>query len=89
MAERGPDRRHDDADAVTHALDGHSFNDMFAHDGEFRAGDHMVVHDLYIVRVKNPTQVTEPHAWYEVLATVPAATGFPGRHRVQDAAIVW
>ncbi len=66
-----------DADAVVHALDGHGFSDMFAHSGEFRAADHMVVHDLYIVRVKPPAQLTEPHAWYEVLATIPAATAFP------------
>ena len=66
-----------DADAVVHTLDGHKFSDMFAHDGEFRAGDHAVVHDLYIVKVKPPAQVTEPHAWFDVLATVPAATAFP------------
>ena len=66
-----------DADAVVHALDGHKFTDMFAHDGEFRAGDHAVVHDLYIVKVKPAAQVTEPHAWFDVLATVPAATAFP------------
>lgn len=35
-----------DADAVTKALDGHRFDDMFAHGGEFRASDHAVVHDL-------------------------------------------
>ena len=65
-----------DAKAVAHALDGHKFDDMFAHGGEFRASDHMVVHDLYIVRVKTAAQLTEPHAWYEVLATVPGATAF-------------
>ncbi len=66
-----------DADAVVRALDGHRFTDMFAHDGEFRASDHAVVHDLYVVRVRPPAQLPEPHAWYEVLATVPAATAFP------------
>ncbi len=66
-----------EADAVVHALDGHRFDDMFARGGEFRASDHMVVHDLYVVRVKPSAQVTEPHAWFEVLATVPAATAFP------------
>ena len=66
-----------DADAVIHMLDGHKFNDMFANDGEFRASDHAVVHDLYIVKVKPSAQVTEPHAWFDVLATVPAATAFP------------
>jgi branched-chain amino acid transport system substrate-binding protein len=66
-----------DADAVIRTLDGHKFNDMFAHNGEFRASDHMVVHDLYIVKVKPVAQVTEPHAWFDVVATVPAATAFP------------
>ena len=41
-----------DADAVIRALDGHKFDDMFAHGGEFRASDHMVVHDLYVAKVK-------------------------------------
>ena len=66
-----------DADAVVKVLDGHSFDDVFAHAGEFRAADHMVVHDLYIVRVKPAAQLTEPHAWFDVLATVPAETAFP------------
>jgi branched-chain amino acid transport system substrate-binding protein len=60
-----------------HALDGHRFNDMFAHDGEFRASDHAVVHDLYVVKVKPSAALTEPHGWYDVLATIPAATAFP------------
>ena len=66
-----------DADAVVRALDGHKFEDMFAHAGEFRASDHAVVHDLSIVQVRSPAQLPEPHAWYNVLATVPAATAFP------------
>jgi branched-chain amino acid transport system substrate-binding protein len=66
-----------DADAVVRALDGHKFDDMFAHGGEFRASDHMVVHDLYIAKVKSPAQVTEPHGWFEILSTIPAATAFP------------
>jgi branched-chain amino acid transport system substrate-binding protein len=66
-----------DADAVIRTLDGHKFNDMFAHDGEFRASDHAVVHELYIVKVRPVDQLTEPHAWFDVLATVPAATAFP------------
>ena len=66
-----------DADAVIRALDGHKFEDAFAHGGEFRASDHMVVHDLYVVRVKPSAQLDMPHAWYEVLATVPAQQAFP------------
>jgi branched-chain amino acid transport system substrate-binding protein len=66
-----------DADAVVRALDGHKFNDIFAHSGEFRANDHMVVHDLYIAKVRSPAQVSEPHDWFEILSTIPAATAFP------------
>jgi branched-chain amino acid transport system substrate-binding protein len=66
-----------EADAVIRALDGHKFDDMFAHSGEFHASDHMVVHDLYIARVKSSAQVAEPHAWFEILSTIPAATAFP------------
>ena len=65
-----------DADAVVQALDGHGFDDMFAHHGEFRASDHAVIHDLYLVKVKPSAALTEPHAWYDVLATVPAQTAF-------------
>ncbi len=46
-----------DADAVSHALDGHRFSDMFARNAEFRAADHAVVHDLYVVRVRAPAQL--------------------------------
>ena len=63
------------ADDVVREVD--VFEDMFAHAGEFRASDHAVVHDLSIVQVRSPAQLPEPHAWYDVLATVPAATAFP------------
>ena len=66
-----------DADAVIRVLDGHKFDDVFAHGGEFRASDHMVVHDLYVAKVRASAELLEPHAWYNILATVPAATAFP------------
>jgi branched-chain amino acid transport system substrate-binding protein len=66
-----------DADAVIRVLDGHKFDDLFAHSGEFRASDHMVVHDLYVAKVRASAELPEPHAWYNILATVPAATAFP------------
>jgi branched-chain amino acid transport system substrate-binding protein len=66
-----------EADAVIRVLDGHKFNDLFAHSGEFRASDHMVVHDLYVAKVRASAELPEPHAWYNILATVPAATAFP------------
>jgi branched-chain amino acid transport system substrate-binding protein len=66
-----------DADAVIRALDGHKFDDMFAHNAEFRASDHMVVHDLYVAKVKSSAQLSEPHAWFDIVSTIPAATAFP------------
>jgi branched-chain amino acid transport system substrate-binding protein len=66
-----------DADAVIRALDGHKFNDMFAHNAEFRASDHMVVHDLYVAKVKSSAQLAEPHGWFDIVSTIPAATAFP------------
>jgi branched-chain amino acid transport system substrate-binding protein len=66
-----------DSDAVVHALDGHKFDDMFAHNGEIRASDHMVVHDLYIAKVKSQAQLSEPHGWFEIVSTIPAAKAFP------------
>ena len=66
-----------DADAVIRALAGHRFNDMFAHHGEFRADDHMLVHGLYVAKVRASTELPEPYAWYNILTTVPAAAAFP------------
>jgi branched-chain amino acid transport system substrate-binding protein len=66
-----------DADAVVRALDGHKFDDMFAHNAEFRASDHMVVHDLYVAKVKSSAQLAEPHGWFDIVSTIPAATAFP------------
>ncbi len=66
-----------DADAVVRTLDGHSFTDAFARHAQFRASDHMVVHDLYIARVRPPAELAEPHGWFDILATVPAAEAFP------------
>ncbi|WP_172806025.1 ABC transporter substrate-binding protein [Bradyrhizobium erythrophlei] len=66
-----------DADAVIRALDGHTFNDMFARNAEFRASDHMVVHDLYVAKVRASADLPEPHAWYSILSTVAAASAFP------------
>ena len=66
-----------DADAVVGKLDGRGFGDMFARHAEWRASDHMVVHDLYVVEVLPAAKLAEPHGWFRVLATVPAATAFP------------
>ena len=66
-----------DADAVVRTLDGRRFDDAFARNAEFRAGDHMVIHDLYIARVRPAARLDEPHGWFDILATVPAKDAFP------------
>ena len=65
-----------DADAVDKVLEGHGFEDMFARHGQWRASDHTVVHDLYVVDVLPRAQVSETHAWFKVVETVPAAQAF-------------
>jgi branched-chain amino acid transport system substrate-binding protein len=66
----------DDADAVRKQLDGHEFDDMFAHNGQFRAEDHSVVHDAYLTKVKSPDQVKEDSDFTEVVKTIPANEAF-------------
>lgn len=66
-----------DADAVVKVLDGHTFDDMFARHATWRAEDHMVTHDLYVVDVLPSAQLRAPHAWFRVVETVPAAQAFP------------
>ncbi len=68
-----------DADAVVKTLDGHSFDDMFARHATWRASDHMVIHDLYVVDVLPPAKLPEPHAWLKIVETVPAARAFPAQ----------
>lgn len=66
-----------DADAVVKVLDGRTFDDMFARHATWRASDHMVTHDLYVVDVLPPERLRAPHAWFRVVDTVPAARAFP------------
>lgn len=66
-----------DADAVVKTLDGRTFDDMFARHATWRASDHMVTHDLYVVDVLPPARLRAPHAWFSVVETVPAARAFP------------
>lgn len=66
-----------DADAVDKVLENHEFDDMFARHAQWRASDHAVVHDLYVVDVRPRAQLPEPHAWFKVEGTVPARQAFP------------
>jgi branched-chain amino acid transport system substrate-binding protein len=65
-----------DADTIQKYLDGRKFNDFYAHGGEWRARDHRVLHDMYVVDVLPKEEVKEPHAWFKVLQVIPAARAF-------------
>jgi branched-chain amino acid transport system substrate-binding protein len=66
-----------DADAVSKYLDGRRFEDMFARHAEWRASDHAVIHDLYVVDVLASAGIAEPHAWFRIVETIPAQQAFP------------
>ncbi|MGI5151880.1 ABC transporter substrate-binding protein [Plantactinospora sp. CA-294935] len=67
----------DDADAVVGKLEGKKINDVFLRNGEIRAKDHLVVHDAYLARVKEPSEVKEEWDYEEIVTTIPAAKAFP------------
>jgi branched-chain amino acid transport system substrate-binding protein len=65
-----------DADKVVAYLDGRQFNDFYAHAGEWRARDHRVVHEMYVVDVIPKDQIKEPHAWFKVVQVMPPGRAF-------------
>ena len=66
----------DDADAVREELDGTEFEDFFARNAKIRAEDHRVVHDSYLVKVKEESQVKEDFDFTELVETIPAEEAF-------------
>ncbi len=50
-------------------------NDFFAKNGSIRA-DGRMVHDMYLLQVKKPSESTTPWDYYNVRATIPAAEAF-------------
>ncbi len=50
-------------------------NDFFAKNGTIRA-DGRMVHDMYLLQVKKPAESTTPWDYYNVRATIPAASAF-------------
>jgi branched-chain amino acid transport system substrate-binding protein len=65
-----------DADAIQKYLDGRQFNDFYAHGGEWRARDHRVLHDMYVVDVLPKSQIKEPHAWFKIVQVMPPGRAF-------------
>ena len=66
----------DNSDEVVKTLEGYKFNDVFARNGEFRAADHRMVHDVYLAKVKTKAEVKEPWDYEQILKTIPASEAF-------------
>ncbi|MBD5605880.1 MAG: ABC transporter substrate-binding protein [Candidatus Eremiobacteraeota bacterium] len=65
-----------DAEKVQQYLDGRKFKDFYAHNGEWRARDHRVLHDMYVVDVIPKEEIKEPHAWFKLVETISANDAF-------------
>ena len=66
----------DDADKVVAQLEGHKFNDFFAHDGEIRKQDHRGILDVYQVQVKPKSEAKEDGDYYKEINKTPADQAF-------------
>jgi branched-chain amino acid transport system substrate-binding protein len=66
----------DKAESVSKQLDGTKFDDFFARNAEIRAADHRVVHDAYLVQVKDPAKSTTPGDYTSLVKTIPASQAF-------------
>lgn len=65
-----------DADKVVAYLDGRQFSDFYAHAAEWRARDHSVTHEMFVVDVLSKDQIKEPHAWYKIIQVIPPGRAF-------------
>ena len=65
----------DDTDAVMKIMRATRIDDFFAHDGRIRE-DGVMLHDMYLFRVKAPSQSRYPWDYYELVATVPGDQAF-------------
>jgi len=65
-----------DADKIVAYLDGRQFNDFYATAGEWRARDHRVLHDMYVVDIIPKDKIKAPHAWFKVVQVIPPSRAF-------------
>ena len=65
----------DNADAVMAQMKKAKINDVFAKNGYVRA-DGRMVHDMYLMEVKKPSESKYPWDYYNVKATIPAEQAF-------------
>src|SRR5438067_7458870 len=66
----------DDPEKVIAALEGHGFNDFFAHNATIRKEDHRVILDVYQVKVKPKKDAKEEGDYYTKINTTSAKDAF-------------
>lgn len=64
-----------DGRAVIAAMKDKPINDFFARGGAIRQ-DGLLVHDVYLARIKSPSESKKPWDYYEIISTVPGAQAF-------------
>lgn len=65
----------DEAKAVAAKIREMPVNDMFAHNGKVRV-DGRMIHDMYLMRVKKPSESKYPWDYYSLVRVIPAAEAF-------------
>jgi len=65
----------DDADKVMAWLKANKVNDMFAKNGVIRP-DGRMVHDMYLMEVKKPSEAKYPWDYYKIVATIPGEQAY-------------
>ncbi len=68
----------DDADKVMAQMKATKINDMFAKDGTIRP-DGRMVHEMYLMQVKKPSESKYPWDYYHVVASVPGDQAFASK----------
>ncbi|MET7381692.1 ABC transporter substrate-binding protein [Streptomyces sp. NPDC005526] len=66
----------DKAEEVSKRLDGMKLDDFFARNGTVRAADHRLVHDAYLVEVKDPAKAEEKGDYTKFIEQIPADEAF-------------
>jgi branched-chain amino acid transport system substrate-binding protein len=65
----------DDADKVLAKMKSTKVNDMYAKNGTYRA-DGSMIHDMYLMQVKDPSESKYPWDYYKVAQTIPGDQAF-------------
>lgn len=75
----------DDADKVMAYLKKTRINDMFAKNGEIRP-DGRMVHDMYLMQVKKPSESKYPWDYYKLVSTIPGNQAYLTKAETKCAA---